>query len=185
MSSNHFRVLRSQQVFEDLLNLQVLDVSSNPKLVGLSPRLFLKRFRHLKKVHLNNLPQIKCNSAMPSRSIQINCRWFKTLIYLEKRKLDIEVNSAMPNYQCDLKKITTSIPILSKCLRSFSNNNNNSNKKINSHKSGADGSAQNSTDIIRIEKMRFELTIEPKMNQLLFEGWSFSKILNLMFCFIF
>lgn len=180
MSSNHFRVLRSQQVFEDLLNLQVLDVSSNPKLVGLSPRLFLKRFRHLKRVHLNNLPQIKCNSAMPSRSVQINCRWFKTLIYLEKRKLDIEVNSAMPNYQCDLKKITSSIPILSKCLRSFSNNNNNK-KKINSDDSGADDSSeQNSTDIIRIEKMRFELTIEPKMNQLLFEGWSFSKRLYLL-----
>lgn len=164
-------MLRSQQVFEDLLNLEELDVSSNPKLIGLSPRHFLKRFRRLKKVYLNNLPQIKCNSAIPSRSIQINCRWFKTLIYLEKRKLDVEVNSALPSYQCDLKKITASIPILSKCLHTFSGNNNN--KKFNSHESEAEDSERNSTDIIRIENMRFELTIEPKLNQLLFEGWSF------------
>ena len=118
--------------------------------------------------YLNDLPQINCNSAIPSRAIQIDCRWFKTLIYLEKRHLEVEItNSLVSDFQCDLKKITSSIPVLSKCLRSFSNN-----KGTHSNADNTDNSSTNSTEFIRIDMSnKFELTIEPKLNQLLFEGW--------------
>lgn len=159
LSNNQFRVVRSYQIFEDLINLQSLDLSSNPKLKGISPRKFLKKFRHLKEIYLNDLPQINCNTDDANEYIHIDCKWFKTLLYLYKRKLNVNMSSSQNS--CDLKKITSSIPVLSKCLRSFSAKKNHfDNNRI----------IDNSSNMIRIDNNKVELKLEPDLDQLIFEG---------------
>lgn len=50
LSNNRFRVLKLDDGFEDLINLRILDISSNNYLRSPSPKYFLKKFRFLEKM---------------------------------------------------------------------------------------------------------------------------------------
>lgn len=82
--------------------------------------------------------------------IRIDCRWFKTLIYLDKRNLTVQVNSSPGT--CDVNTLTSSILVMSKCLRSFN-------------------SKENRPHAIKpLNRNEIELKIEPELDQLLIEG---------------
>jgi hypothetical protein len=73
LSSNRFKQLKLNDGFEDLKSLRELDLSNNLYLTAMSPRNFLKKFRHLQTIHLDKMSQFKCASKT---TMKMDCKWF-------------------------------------------------------------------------------------------------------------
>ena len=150
LSSNRFRKLKLSDGFEDLINIRTLDLSSNNLLEAPSPKYFLKKFHHLESIHFSNLNQIKCN-----KMIKLDCKWFKTLVYLYKRNVTVILDNI--DNKCNVTTIINNLSLMSRC---YSDN-------TNLIKSSSNSNAR----IIEVDNNnKFEFTIEPDMSQLLFEG---------------
>ncbi|RNA42586.1 adhesion G -coupled receptor A3 [Brachionus plicatilis] len=153
LSNNRFRVLRLDDGFEDLINLRILDISSNNYLRSPSPKYFLKKFRHLEKILMNNLDQINCDQALNSNKlVSIDCKWLRTILYLFKRNVSVIIDK--PN-RCDVNKLVNSVSLMSRCFRDL----------YNSYRF-----TETNQTLLRTDNSKFEFRIEPELNQILIEG---------------
>ena len=95
---------------------------------------------------MNDLPQTKCD---PNDYISVDCRWFKTLAYLHKK--GVRVHIERPRF-CDLSALTSSVAVASRCIGRTALSTN---------------SAENG---VVIDAIRYQIKIEPEVDQVLIEG---------------
>ncbi|CAF0803966.1 unnamed protein product [Brachionus calyciflorus] len=153
LSNNRFRLLKLDDGFEDLINLKMLDLSSNNNLKSLSPRNFLKKFRHLEKIYLNNLNQINCDQrSNTNKLIPIDCKWLRTLLYLYKRNITVIIDKP---FKCDINKLVNSVSLMSRCFSDL----------YNSYRF-----TDSNQTLISADNSKYEFRIEPELNQILIEG---------------
>ena len=137
--------MKLEDGFEDLINLEQIDLSSNSQLKSLSPRNFLRKFRHLKQLYLNNLPQINCMNQF----ISIDCKWFKTLVYLNKRNITVQIEQPQ---RCDCNQLSSAHSIVSRCF------------------GGGGHIVKKTNGLFHIDNIQFELKVEPELDQILIDG---------------
>lgn len=131
--------------------------------------------------HLNNLPQINCQeNEKTGRIISIDCKWYRTLLYLHKRNISIEFNyfRALSNQRqtqkCTLGSLinnkANNIALISRCLTDFDSSEMGSGG--NGRPKGVDLVATNLTNVrvYTIDEDKYEFKIEPDLSQVLIEG---------------
>lgn len=110
-----------------------------------------------------------------SKSMPIDCRWYKTLLYLYRRNTTIVIDRpAKCNLDQYLSTNTISLLLMSKCFSSElllveSNNEvNNKDAKLNKDSSSTSSSTSRLVEIDANNK--YDFSVEPSINQMLVEG---------------
>ncbi len=97
------------------------------------------------------MPQIHCNDENRDQYLSVDCKWFKTLVYLYRRNLTVHIENP---YKCDLNKLSASTLLVSICFGT----------------TGGQNVKNTNNQIIQIENTQFELKLEPELDQILIEG---------------
>jgi hypothetical protein len=131
----------------------------------------LNIFFHNKR-YLNNLNQINCNTNIPKifhgQINQIDCKWYRTLIYLHKRNISVIINE--PLY-CDLDFLAHSPSTMSRCFNLIKNGHDGIVVAGPEEAASSSAATKNiSSKSYSSGDSKFDFKIEPELNQVLIEG---------------
>ena len=109
---------------------------------------------------MNNLNQINCNTNLPKKFHgtlnQIDCKWYRALIYLHKRNVSVIINERL---HCDIESLIQSPSTMSRCFNLIKNDHDSTlieeTQKIN---------------FLLNNDSRFDFKIDPNLDQVLIEG---------------
>lgn len=135
--------------------------------------------------HLNDLPQINCQeNEKTGRIISIDCKWYRTLLYLHKRNISIDFNQ---NYKRDGKQSSSrcslsslinnkanNIALVSRCLVTDFDSAVTTGIIAGSTPTRMNGQHVANQSNVRVytldSNVKYEFRIEPDLSQVLIEG---------------
>lgn len=124
---------------------------------------------------MNNLPQINCQQNEKSnRIVTIDCKWYRTLLYLHKRNItiDFQQNMSRTSQRCSLASLinnrSNNIALISRCLTDFESPETYPTENLGPLSNPE--KRQNQTRVYVIDNVQYEFKIEPDISQLLIEG---------------
>jgi hypothetical protein len=100
---------------------------------------------------------------------QIDCKWYRTLVYLYKRNISVLMNDHGTYLnECNLSILAKSPSIMSRCFNTINNDHSDSVKEAVATEDLPQ--TKNSTAQFQNEQFKFDFRIEPELNQVLIEG---------------